>query len=341
MLQNKLRRQTIDMTGHKEKRLMGRLLRDSARQDIETVSFPVSSTDRKELRSREGKEAPKLPWNGTSNNRMKDSDTSMGLTRQKGDYKAAVESEALSKQWRDRIQSSTDSSLFGTASVDDISYTWDSFHTEKNDLQHSIPDSVVSSPRFRSVIEKDGYLQAMVLQESLMQESSDTLTRTVSEPVEAHAPRKGYFVSTTTMRSKFEVEHESLQEKDLDTTSSLSDGDTSQAGSEASLSSMAEQKTFVRKGDTGSKKTRSQRKLSISDFPRPSRGEWKSLNSGQTLAPARRISTTITPALGSEYSSSKKPPSFPVKQIADGGAPSFSSDDIDAHGGPKGSKRWL
>ena len=136
------------------------------------------------------------------------------------------ESQSPSREWRDRLQSSTDSSLLGAGSVDDPYYSWDSEKTDSHSVFHTSNEGVSGLP--------------------------------VSEVSTKGLP--------TSSERKCDVEDEDPEVKDLDTMSEISEGDISQAGSNSSLSSMADQKSVNQQGSTRSKRRTNQRyhlKLSL------------------------------------------------------------------------------
>lgn len=208
----KFRRQTIDSRGHKEKQLVEKLYQGRPQEAFKGALFSVPLAGSKHSG---GNEVVRMV---TLTNRLNDLDTSTG-----------GELEALSKEMRDSIQ---DPFFHATASADDLSYTTHSLHGEQPGTgEHSAPVSVINYPQYRSVMEKDRYEQAMSLRESLFEKPCDILSGT--------EPRRGSFISNI-MRNKINGDHDRFSDKEAE----YSDGDTSQAGSEANT---ADEKKILRK----------------------------------------------------------------------------------------------
>nr|AMS24250.1 kinesin 14-IId protein [Marsilea vestita] len=160
------------------------------------------------------------------------------------------------------------------------------------------------------LVEKDIYVQGTTTGETSLTEPLNTVTESMPKHLHKALPRN----------SSLDFGREGLQDKESDTMSELSEGDNSLAGSEASFSSLGELKASRTKLNRPIDKNLNQRKLSISALPQPRKGEWMSLNGVETYATVRRHSAvTSSSTIGS--TTSRKPPSFPVRRTSERAPP--------------------
>eukprot|EP00250_Pteridium_aquilinum_P014959 c22305_g1_i1 orf=540-3911(-) len=190
-LDQKFRRQTMDPRGHKEKQLVDKLFQQRPQEDFRASLFSVPWAGSK------GSGRNEATRMGILTKSLNNLDTSMGQMRHERDYEAAGEPEDLLIEMRDSI---------------------DPFlHVEKAGMEHSVPESVITYPQHRSLIEKDRYLEAMSLRESI-EKSWDAHSGTEPEPepapVQQVVSRKGSLVSNIT-RNKTKGEHDRLSEKEV------------------------------------------------------------------------------------------------------------------------------
>ncbi|KAH7431572.1 hypothetical protein KP509_08G055800 [Ceratopteris richardii] len=319
MKQTRLRRQTVDVGGQKEKWLAaGRRQVESQSQELDPFSPPTSPKESRrsqDVLSKEKLSDFKKHSSSTSGrSRVTENHEHSRHENQKGndmDYA----SELKPKDWQDRVQSSTDSSLLGTSSVDDLSSISDGIQIGKIDGLARVSDG------------PDGTSRQGAHQESVSMDFPRTNKSVASKKMDTEIRN---------MRSMTDAERPHIG--DLDSSSELSDGYVSQAETENSLTGVAE---------LASSNNRDHRLISIQMKPpqpqrvRPSRGDWKSLNIGQPSFRAKQqtVPGSFLPSI--ENISTKKQLTAVPKHSADVSPLSESSGRLAAHNVSKSSKRWV
>ncbi|MCO5564066.1 hypothetical protein L7F22_017722 [Adiantum nelumboides] len=296
MKQTKLRRQTVDLGGHKEKWLAGRQFLGSHSQDLDTFSPPTSPKESKRLQDGLVKEKfldSKKQKSNSFDCKVGENRAELRHDNQKGKGEADhATAEFKPKDWQDRVQSSTDSSLFGTSSVDDLSSMSDGAQTWQPDRQALASDSVDFS-NIQAKAPHDSFLTNLSkVDRGVGSGKVDVEARNLRTLAEAERPHAG----------------------ELDTSSDNSDGYVSQADTEVSLSGTIEQSVFTRKEQRASS---DQRKPPQPQMTRSLRGEWKSLNLGQSHSRAKQQLVSSSPSLAFENTASKKQTILGAKHVAD------------------------
>ncbi|KAI5064530.1 hypothetical protein GOP47_0021200 [Adiantum capillus-veneris] len=322
MKQTKLRRQTVDLGGHKEKWLAGRQFLGSHSQDLDMLSPPTSPKESRRLQDGLVKEKfsdSKKQRSSTSDCRVGEDYGEMRHDNERGKSDADhATADFKPKDWQDRVQSSTDSSLFGTSSVDDLSSMSDGAQTGKPDRLAHASESVDVSSRQVKAPHESFLTNFTKVDRGVGSRKVDVETRTLRTLAEAERPLAG----------------------ELDTSSENSDGYVSQAETEVSLSGAAEQSACTRKEQRAALGQSLPRRPPQPQMTRSSRGEWKSLNLGQSHSRAKQQAVSSSPALAFENMASKKQAMLGPKQVADVSSTSDAAKLL-SQNVSKASKRWL
>nr|AMS24249.1 kinesin 14-IIc protein [Marsilea vestita] len=333
----RLRRQTVDMASCKEKPVPAQALEGSQLADFNTHSPPSSPKDVKRSQdSTQSKEKiiDSRPFcrsrsdDNLANRSPELANRSPELLNRSPEQifeveknELLTEGECQPKDWGDRVHSSTDSSLLGSASLDDVSSVSDS-------VERKLTVDDVSPP-------KD-------LHEALPSADEGSIkSRIFSKKV--HLDRRRTVSASEPLQTNLQDEINRLHARDLDTASEFSDGYFSQTETEASLASTIDhQPTHTSKGH---------RKPPPPPPPpesvRSSKSDWKSISAGPMNPRARRQSMSASSMLSLESSSSKRrqlagprlsaeaPPSTGAGVGAGAGVKQMSQ------GTSKASKRWI
>eukprot|EP00249_Psilotum_nudum_P012918 c24048_g1_i3 orf=245-3772(-) len=286
---------TLVQSGWAQKRSSAPLFHDTFLQESESGSPASSLRETKVLPGKEEERSFKaLHHSGSTQNRPQGNsvNTLLHVHGNAPHDDIAMEQEASSKDWRDRMWGSTDSSFPETTSLDEFSFSWDSGHTGNADVEPLAPYRPAAPSFVRRVLDRSKSNKTGKWPNS--QEPPLTWPEQVSKHRDQDANQSSGYGLNASNEMHFQTDGIESKDGDVeDKVSDLSDGELSQTETEVSLLSSTEQ-TSLKEYNSGKMKRVERRRLS--QLQLPPRNERRLSHRGQTHSRMRRH-TSIAPPI--------------------------------------------